>query len=49
MEYIHQPELFMASILENTPQTIKYRRQTVFVGILTESEREETLETIIFQ
>lgn len=49
MEYIHQPELFMASILENTPQTIKYRRQTVFVGILTESERKETLETIIFQ
>jgi hypothetical protein len=49
MEYIHQPELFMVGILENSPQTIKYRRQTVLVGILTECEREQALESIIFQ
>lgn len=49
MEHIHQPELFMATILEDSPQIIKYRRQTVFVGILTEKEREEVLETKLLQ
>ena len=49
MEHIHQPKLFMATILEDSPQIIKYRRQTVFVGVLTESERNEALETSLFQ
>lgn len=49
IEHIHQPELFMASVLDNSPQTTKYRRQTPLVGILTESERQEALETVLFQ
>ncbi|MFB1034830.1 MAG: hypothetical protein QMC38_05745 [Sinobacterium sp.] len=48
MEFIDQPELFIASILEDSPQTIKYRRQTVFVGILTEQERQAALDQMIF-
>jgi hypothetical protein len=49
MEHIHQPELFMASLLDNGPQTTQYRRQTVLVGILTETERQEILETKFIQ
>jgi hypothetical protein len=48
MEFIDQPELFIASILEDSPQIIKYRRQTVFVGILTEQERQAALDQMIF-
>lgn len=48
LEHIHQPELFMATVLDNSPQTQNYRRQTPFVGILTEQERQIALEQLIF-
>jgi hypothetical protein len=43
LEYIDQPALFMDTLLENSPQTTQYRRQTPLVGILTEEERQEAL------
>jgi len=48
MEHIHQPELFMTTVLDNSPQAQKYRRQTPFVGILTEQERQTALDQITF-
>jgi hypothetical protein len=48
MEHIHQPELFMTTVLDNSPQTQKYRRQTPFVGILTEQERQAALDQMTF-
>jgi hypothetical protein len=47
MEYIEQPDIFMQSILENSPTTQQYLRQTPFVGILTESERQAALDKLI--
>lgn len=48
MEYIDQPEIFMQTLLEDSPTTKKYLRQTPFVGILTEDERQAALEQLIF-
>lgn len=48
MEHIHQPEVFTQTVLENTPQIQKYRRQTPFIGILTEQERQAALDELIF-
>jgi nucleoside-triphosphatase THEP1 len=48
MEHIHQPELFLTTVLDNSPQAQKYRRQTPFVGILTEQERQTALDQITF-
>lgn len=48
MEYIEQPDIFMETVLEDTPIIQKYRRQTPFVGILTEAERQAALDKLIF-
>jgi hypothetical protein len=48
LEYIDQPALFMDTLLEDSPQLRKYRRQTPFVGILTETERQTVLDELIF-
>lgn len=48
LEHIDQPALFMDTLLEDSPQLRKYRRQTPFVGILTETERQTVLEQLIF-
>jgi hypothetical protein len=47
LEYIDQPALFMDTLLEDTPQLRKYRRQTPLVGILTEQERQAALDELI--
>jgi hypothetical protein len=48
MEHIDQPEIFMQTVLEDSPITQKYLRQTPFVGILTEVERQAALDQLIF-
>jgi hypothetical protein len=48
MEHIHQPNIFMQTVLEDSPQIQKYRRQTPFVGILTETERQAALDQLIY-
>jgi hypothetical protein len=48
LEYIDEPELFMDTLLEDSPQLRKYRRQTPLVGILTEQERQTVLDDLIF-
>ena len=48
LEYIDQPELFIDTLLEDSPQLRKYRRQTPLVGILTEQERQDVLDGLIF-
>lgn len=48
LECIDQPALFMDTLLENSPQISQYRRQTPLVGILTEEERQEVLDNLIF-
>jgi hypothetical protein len=48
LEYIDQPALFMETLLEDSPQLRKYRRQTALVGILTEQERQAVLDKLIF-
>jgi hypothetical protein len=47
MEYIDQPDIFMQTILENSLTTKQYLRQTPFVGILTEAERQAALDNLI--
>ena len=47
MEYINQPEIFLHTLLENSATIQKYRRQTPFVGILTETERQAALDKMI--
>ncbi len=47
LEFVDQPELFKQTLLEDTPQLRKYRRQTPFVGILTEQERQAALDTLL--
>ena len=48
LEYIDQPALFMDTLLEDSPQLRKYRRQTPLVGILTEQERQTVLDELTF-
>jgi hypothetical protein len=48
LEYIDQPALFMDTLLEDSLQLRKYRRQTPLVGILTEQERQAALDSLIF-
>lgn len=48
MEYIDQPDIFLQTILEDSTIIQKYRRQTPFVGILTETERQAALDKLIF-
>lgn len=48
LEHIDQPELFMQNLLEDSPQLRKYRRQTPFVGLLTEQERQSALDKLNF-
>jgi|TARA_B110000240_G_C13329074_1_gene380442 hypothetical protein len=48
LEYIDQPELFISTLLEDSSQLRKYRRQTPLVGILTEQERQVVLDGLIF-
>jgi hypothetical protein len=46
LEYFDQPGLFMGTLLEDSPQLRKYRRQTPLVGILTEQERQAVLDKL---
>ncbi|MEO9946200.1 hypothetical protein [Paraglaciecola sp.] len=48
LEYVHEPEIFINQVLDESPQITKYRRQTAFVGVLTEEERQAVLEQLIF-
>ncbi|WP_339721497.1 hypothetical protein [uncultured Paraglaciecola sp.] len=48
LEYVEQPVLFMATLLEDSPQITQYRRQTPLVGILTEEERQKVLDQLTF-
>ncbi|WP_289031011.1 hypothetical protein [uncultured Paraglaciecola sp.] len=48
LEFIDEPELFLSQLLAESPQTRKYRRQTPFVGVLTEQERQAVLEQLLF-
>ena len=48
MEHIDQPDIFMQTVLEDSTITQNYRRQTPFVGILTEVERQAALDQMIF-
>jgi hypothetical protein len=48
LEHIDEPSLFMQTLLEDSPQLKKYRRQTPLVGILTEQERQAALDTLNF-
>lgn len=48
LEHIDEPNLFMQTLLEDSPQLRKYRRQTPLVGILTEQERQAALDKLNF-
>jgi len=48
MEYIDHPDIFLQTVLEDSPTIQNYRRQTPFVGILTEVERQAALDKLIF-
>ena len=48
MEYIDHPDIFLQTVLEDSPTIQKYRRQTPFVGILSEVERQTALDKLIF-
>lgn len=48
LEFIDEPELFLSQLLDQSPQIKKYRRQTPFVGVLTEQERQAVLEHLLF-
>jgi hypothetical protein len=48
LEHIKQPDLFLQTLLEDSPIIQKYRRQTPFVGILTETERQAALDQLIY-
>lgn len=43
MDNIEDHEMFRQGVLEDTPRMNKLRRQTPFVGVLTEEERQEAL------
>lgn len=43
MENIHDHKMFADGVLEDSPKMRKLRRSSPFVGILTESEREQAL------
>ena len=42
-ELVSEPETFQKAILEDSPKMRRFRRETPFVGILTEQEREQAL------
>ena len=44
LELIDQPEVFLQGMTEDTPYMRKIRRKTPFVGILTEEERQASIE-----
>ncbi|REL35570.1 hypothetical protein [Thalassotalea euphylliae] len=44
LEMIDQPEVFLNAMIEDTPQMRRLRRNTPFVGILTEQEREVAIK-----
>ena len=48
LEHIDQPTFFMDTLLEDSAQIRKYRRQTPLVGILTEQERQAVLDELVF-
>lgn len=43
MDNIDDHQMFRDGVLEDTPRMNKLRRQTPFVGVLTEEERQEAL------
>ncbi|AWB66222.1 hypothetical protein C2869_07135 [Saccharobesus litoralis] len=43
LETVTSREAFISGIAEDTPKMRKWRRQTPFVGILTEAERQQAL------
>jgi hypothetical protein len=43
LDCFNTPELFKAALLDNSEQMRKYRRRTIFTGILTEEERQAVL------
>lgn len=43
LELIDQPSVFTKAMIEDTPKMRRLRRNTPFVGILTEAEREEAI------
>lgn len=44
MDNIEDHDRFRAGVLEDTPRMNKLRRQTPFVGVLTEAERQRAIE-----
>lgn len=44
MELINEPDVFLKSMIEESPRMRKLRRRTPFVGVLTEAERQAALE-----
>lgn len=44
MDNIDDPQTFRNGVLEDTPRMNKLRRQTPFVGVLTEAERQQAIE-----
>ena len=43
LEFVHTPDKFLAALLEDSPKMRRLRRQTPFVGILNEKERQDAL------
>lgn len=43
LDCIDNPELFKAALLDNGERMRKYRRRTIFTGVLTEAERQALL------
>jgi hypothetical protein len=48
MEHSADAELFLSTLLDNSPSIRKYRRKTPFIGILTEQERQQALDELTF-
>lgn len=43
LSLVSEPEVFKQHLLAMSEQMLKLRRKTIFVGVLTEAEREEAL------
>ena len=46
LDQLNQPEVFLSELLSDSERMRKLRRRTIFVGILTEHERQAVLQAL---
>ena len=46
LDQLNQPEVFLSELLSDSERMRKLRRRTIFVGILTEAERQAVLQAL---